>query len=94
MLQGSVALRVDGLEREAHRREAAAFDPGALRRNAHPREALADQVTVREVPVWRSVEATRDVEPLDDDTAVEARRSARSAHHDARAVGRLLGAQV
>ena len=59
-----------------------------LHRHTDPRVARSDELVVRKDPIRCRVDAARDVEPLDDDGAVEAGRIRRAVHDRARRVGR------
>ncbi len=52
----------------------ATLDADLLRRDAHPDVAAANELGVAHDPVGRGIEAAADVEPLDDDRAVESPR--------------------
>jgi hypothetical protein len=99
MLQRPVARRIDRLQalaleirardRVRHLHEhGSAFDADALGRHAYPRVAGAGDLLLRAHPFGIGVDATADVEPLDDDGAAERPRLRRRAHQHARAVGR------
>src|SRR5262249_32248530 len=84
---------IDRLEGEAHGRDQrrTALDTDALRRDSHPGVALPDQLRVSETPTGPRIDTAADVEPLDDDRAVELLPARRPVDDDPRLVGGRVG---